>query len=97
MPQFLETMMLVCFGFSWPISLYKNVKSKTAVGTSPAFMLLIIAGYLAGITAKLMNGSAGYVLAAYLINIAMVSANLCVYFRNKSLDRKGAVICGEAA
>lgn len=97
MPQILETMMLVCFGFSWPISLYKNVKSRTAVGTSPAFMILIIAGYLAGISAKILNGSTSYVLVAYILNIMMVTANLCVYFRNKNLDRRGAVLCHEAA
>lgn len=87
-PQFLETVMLVCFGVSWPISLYKNVKSRTAVGTSLAFIVMIIVGYLAGITAKILSGSTGYVLVAYVLNIMMVTANLFVYFRNRALDRQ---------
>lgn len=97
MSLILETIMLICFGFSWPISLCKSIKSRTAVGTSPAFMILIITGYLAGISAKIISNSASYVLVAYIINILMVTANLCVYFRNKNLDRKGAVACHEAA
>jgi len=90
MPQLLETIMLICFGISWPISLYKNVKAQTAAGTSVVFMLMIIVGYLAGITAKLMTGASPLVLAVYLLNLAMVSANLGVYFRNRALDRRRA-------
>ena len=91
MPQLLETIMLVCFGISWPISLYKNVKSGTAVGISPVFIIMIIIGYIAGISAKLMTGSSSYVLIAYILNLLMVSTNLGVYFHNKSMDKKRGV------
>ncbi len=86
MSQMLETVMLICFGISWPISLTKNIRSKTAVGTSPVFMSMIIFGYLAGITAKIMANGATYVLVAYVLNLLMVLANLFVYFHNKKLD-----------
>ena len=43
----LVTIMLVCFGFSWPINLIKAYKSKTAKSTSLPFILLITAGYVA--------------------------------------------------
>ena len=49
----LETMMLVCFGFSWPLNVIKAYKAGTAKGTSLPFILLIIAGYVAGISAKI--------------------------------------------
>jgi hypothetical protein len=87
MSSILETIMLICFGFSWPLNLMKAYKSRTAKSTSLPFILLIIAGYLAGIGAKLISGQINYVLIAYLINLAMVSLNLLVYFRNVLLDK----------
>ena len=84
----LETVMLVCFGFSWPMNLIKAYKAKTAKSTSLPFILLILTGYIAGILAKIVLGNINYVLAAYLINLAIVSLNLVVYFRNLALDKK---------
>ena len=84
----LETIMLVCFGFSWPMNLIKAYKARTAKSTSLPFILLIITGYIAGIWAKLASGNLNYVLIAYLLNLAIVSLNLVVYFRNVALDKK---------
>lgn len=84
----LETIMLVCFGFSWPMNLIKAYKARTAKSTSLLFILLIITGYIAGISAKIANGNLNYVLIAYLLNLAIVSLNLVVYFRNVALDKK---------
>ena len=84
----LETVMLVCFGFSWPINLIKAYKAKTAKSTSLPFVLLLIAGYVAGISAKIIMGNINYVLVAYLLNLAIVSLNLVVYFRNAALDKQ---------
>ena len=84
----LETVMLVCFGFSWPLNVIKAYRAKTAKGTSLPFILLIITGYIAGISAKLISGQINYVLIAYILNLAIVSLNLIVYFRNVSLDKK---------
>ena len=84
----LETIMLVCFGFSWPINLIKTYKARTAKSTSLPFVLLIIAGYIAGISAKILMGNINYVLVAYLLNLAIVSLNLVVYFRNVALDKQ---------
>lgn len=86
MPELLETIMLVCFGFSWPLNVYRNIKSHTAKGMSIAFILLIMAGYIAGITAKIICHNYSYVLAVYLINLIAVSLNLIVYFRNRHYD-----------
>lgn len=88
MGSILETLMLICFGFSWPLNVIKAYKAKTAKGTSLPFILLIITGYIAGISAKLISGQINYVLIAYILNLAIVSLNVIVYFRNVSLDKK---------
>ena len=88
MGSILETVMLVCFGFSWPLNVMKSYKAKTAKGTSLPFIMLIIIGYIAGISAKLISGQINYVLIAYILNLAIVSLNVIVYFRNVSLDKK---------
>ena len=90
MGSILETVLLVCFGFSWPMNLIKAYNAKTAKGTSLPFILLIIIGYVAGITAKIVTGQTNYVLAAYVLNLAIVLLNLVIYFRNSTLDKKKA-------
>lgn len=88
MGSIFESIMLVCFGLSWPLNVIKAYKARTAKGTSLPFILLIITGYIAGITAKLVTGQINYVLIVYLLNLAIVSMNIVVYFRNVALDRK---------
>ena len=87
MSELLETVMLVCFGLSWPISVVKNIRTGTAKGMSLPFILLITFGYIAGISAKIMSHNINYVLIVYFINIAAVSVNSAVYIRNSRLDR----------
>ena len=87
MTEALEAIMLVCFGLSWPMNLIKNIKAKTAKTMSLKFILLIIFGYVAGITAKIINHQINYVLIVYLLNIAVVSLNLVVYFINRRRDK----------
>ena len=88
MGSILETTMLVCFGFSWPLNVIKAYKARTTKGTSLPFILLIVAGYIAGITAKVITDQINYVLIAYIVNLAIVSLNIVIYFRNVSLDKK---------
>lgn len=88
MTEILESVMLICFGFSWPITVYKNIRSRTAKSMSLGFILLIITGYVAGIAAKIGSGNVGFVLAVYVLNLIMVMLNLFVYFRNTHLDHK---------
>ena len=91
MTNILETAMLVCFGLSWPINLIKNIKAKTAKAVSLKFLLLIIFGYLCGIAAKLVSHQYNYVLAVYFLNLAIVTANLVVYFINRRIDRQNGI------
>lgn len=88
MQNILETVMLVCFGLSWPINLVKNYRAGTAKSTSLPFYLLITVGYVAGIAAKFIGGNINYVLIAYFINIFFVILNIAVYFRNRVIDKR---------
>ena len=88
MGQILETIMLLCFGFSWPLNVIKAYKAKTTKGTSLPFIILIITGYVAGITAKILTNQINYVLIAYVLNLVIVSINVLVYLRNYTLDKK---------
>lgn len=90
MAEILESVMLICFGLSWPINVWKNIKSKTAKNMSLKFILLIIVGYIAGIVAKLSKGAVNYVLVVYILNLAIVSVNVVVYFVNKRYDQARA-------
>ncbi len=95
MAEFLEVIMIICFGASWPFNVIKSYKARTAKGKSPIFLCLIIIGYIAGIAAKFMNeaymssiAEKWYVLFFYFLNLVMVSADLALYFRNRQLDRR---------
>ncbi len=88
LPNLLETVMLICFGCSWPLSVIKNVKAKTAKSMSLGFILLITFGYIAGITGKIVAGKINYVLVVYFINLIFVSMNIVVYFINRKLDKE---------
>lgn len=88
MSEILEATMLVCFGFSWPINLIKNIRARSAKGMSLQFILLIIVGYVAGLTSKIISHRINYVLIVYFFNLAIVSCNLVVYFHNRVLDRR---------
>jgi hypothetical protein len=84
--QFLEALMVICFGFSWPLNIIKSLRTRTAKGKSIAFLFLIEAGYLAGMGAKLTGGAINYVFIFYVLNALMVAADIIIYFRNRALD-----------
>lgn len=87
-----EALMLICFGFSWPLNVIKAYKARTTKGTSLAFIFLIITGYIAGITAKFINHQFNYVLTVYFINLGIVMMNVFVYIRNKNIDKKNNLL-----
>ena len=89
MGEFLEIAMIVLFGASWPANVIKSYKARTAKGKSLLFLILILVGYLCGITAKVFFTEAKwYVLFFYILNTVMVSTDLVLYFRNRRLDRQ---------
>ena len=95
MSELLEIVMIVSFGASWPLNVIKSYKARTAKGKSLAFLLLILFGYIAGISSKLINpvymsqfAEKWYVLFFYVLNFIMVAIDTALYARNKRLDSK---------
>ena len=95
MSDILEVIMIVSFGASWPLNVIKSYKARTTKGKSLGFLCLIFLGYVAGISSKILNesymtsfSSKWYVLFFYVLNLLMVGADLCIYFRNDKLDKK---------
>lgn len=88
MVQVFEMIMLVCFGLSWPFNITKSIRSRTAKGKSVLFEIMIIIGYLSGVTGKLISGNITYVLAFYAVDILLVSTDLILTFRNRKLDKE---------
>lgn len=97
MSELLEIVMIVSFGASWPMNVIKSYKARTAKGKSVAFLCLVLFGYVAGITGKLLNeaymadfAQKWYVLFFYVLNFIMVATDFVLYLRNKRLDKKAA-------
>lgn len=97
MAEYLEVLMIVSFGASWPLNVIKSYKARTTKGKSLPFLCLIFFGYIAGIVSKLINeaymtsiSSKWYVLFFYVLNLVMVGADLCLYARNYRLDKQSA-------
>lgn len=94
MAEILEIAMLVSFGASWPMNVIKSYRTRSTKGKSVVFLILILLGYVAGITSKLVNetymasfSSKWYVLVFYCLNFCMVFADLILYFRNMHIER----------
>lgn len=94
----LEALMILCFGLSWPISIYRSYVSKTAKGKSVFFEVFLWIGYVFGIVRKFLqyfsvsgNGLdfLFYLgLIFYFLNIVEITIDMALYFRNAKLDRE---------
>ncbi len=95
----METLMVICFGISWPINIIKAWKSKTAKGSSVLFYFFIWIGYIfamVGKMAMIIGNSPNpwyetvkwYVMFFYVLNIIMVSAGIIICLRNKWFDKR---------
>ena len=92
MDDVFELIMIVSFGVSWPLNIYKAWKARSAKGTSVLFYFFIVIGYLFGIASKIIRQQRGitspfYVWFFYVLNTLMVSAGIVLWFRNRRLDR----------
>lgn len=93
-PQFFEGAMLICFGVSWPIAILKTLRTKRVEGKSLFFLLLVFAGYLAGITAKVLHARIAsqpieLVTGLYGFNALLVAIDfmLVCKYRNQSPEQ----------
>ena len=80
--------MLIAFGISWPMTLVKNWRIRSAEGMSLGFYCMITLGYLCGIAAKFVGKEINYVLLVYLCNTIMVASNVAIYYRNRRFDKE---------
>jgi len=81
-----EAVMLLCFGFAWPLSIIRSIKSKSTKGKSIFFLIVIGLGYVSGIIHKLLF-SLDIVLVLYILNACMVSIDIVLYFINKKREK----------
>jgi len=82
-----EVIMLLCFACSWPLSIYKSLKTKFVLGKSPAFMLIIIIGYIFGIIHKIVNNP-DIVTYLWVFNMLLVTTDLALYFHYASENKR---------
>lgn len=75
-----EIIMLACFGFSWPVSIAKSIRTKNVSGKSPLFMAIVILGYLSGVIHKYLYAYDA-VIYLYVLNMIMVFIDLMLYYR----------------
>ena len=77
-----EIIMLICFGCSWPVTIFKTVKSKTVKGITPVFYYLVLIGYISG---------AIYILCIFLIHnkyyYSLYTAGLVLLLLQKRKNR----------
>ena len=90
--QLCEIGMLIAFGASWPFNIAKSWRSRTARGKSVVFEIIVVVGYLVGLTGKFITwhrtGVWAYSIWFYLADILMVFIDIGLYVRNTAMDRK---------
>ena len=98
MTDFLEVLMILCFGLSWPISIRKSWTSRTAKGKSLNFEFFIWIGYIFGITRKFLLFNAANASGSsldwlfylgwffYVLNFVEITIDMALFFRNVKLD-----------
>lgn len=92
MSEIFEALMLICLGISWAVNVIKSIKAKTAKNKSPVFLLLVLLAYTCGAVSKIAAQHITYVFYIYIVNILLVSADILLFIRNKSLDKKAGII-----
>jgi hypothetical protein len=85
--SYFEIAMLVCFGAAWPVSIYKSYTSRAVAGKSLMFLVIVFAGYVAGILHKVLY-NLDFVVWFYVLNAAMVFADMVIYVRNYHMKRR---------
>lgn len=103
--ELLEALTIFCFGLSWPISIAKSIRSRTAKGKSLMFEVFLLVGYAFGIARKIIQtaalGEGGFLLYLgfffYVANFIAISIDVALYFRNSRLDRLAESAQNESA
>lgn len=77
-----EALMLICFGISWPIAVFKTYRVKRVEGKSLSFSFLILLGYIFGIIHKIFFNN-DWVLYIYIINTFFVLLDIMLHLKYK--------------
>jgi hypothetical protein len=77
-----EAGMMICFGVSWPVAVYKTFKAKSVKGKSMTFSCLIMVGYICGVIHKIFFYY-DWVLWLYLLNMLFVFTDMCLHLKYK--------------
>ncbi len=81
-----EVIMMLCFAAAWPFNIMRSYRARTAMGTSPWFMIIIEIGYIFGVLNKVVRDDINYVVAFYILDIVLVAIGLALYVRNRQID-----------
>jgi hypothetical protein len=79
-----EIGMLVCFGVSWPMSIWKQWKTKRSGGKSRTFAVLVILGYFCGILHKIVYNF-DPVIFLYIFNTLMIIVDLILTIKYRRI------------
>ena len=96
--SYMEMLMVIFFGLSWPVNISKAWKARSTKGISLLFYSFILLGYLFALTGKLVliayyapapwyETVHWYVLFFYVLNTLMVAAGIGIYIRNRRLEK----------
>ena len=88
--ELLEGGMLVCFGISWPVDIVRTIRTGRTEGKSLAFMLLVLAGYILGMGAKLARvaGTGRWpelITVLYVFNAVSIIVDIVITLRLRRL------------
>ena len=86
----LETMMILCFGISWPLSIRRMYTSRTTGGKSILFSFFILIGYFCGMGAKIITRNFNLAFYFYILNTCMVTIDMLLWFRNRRYEQEDA-------
>lgn len=86
LPEILEFMMILSFGISWPLAVYRSYKSRSTKGKSILFTCFICFGYICGIISKILAHNFNLAFYMYFPNIIFVTTDIILYFRNKRIE-----------
>ena len=78
----LETLMIVSFGISWPLSIVRSYRSRSTKGKSLMFSCFICVGYIC------LTHTYNLAFWFYFPNVIMVCTDIVLYFRNRAIERK---------
>lgn len=80
-----EVLMILCFGFAWPVNLYNSIRTHSTKGKNLLFLAMIVLAYIFGILHKLVYAR-DPAIWFYLLNTGMVLADVGMYFRNRKRE-----------